>query len=555
MPGFGFRAGASAHRKRGSAGSGGGGGSSAPTIFGPDMPIVYQGDSITALNDDSGWIHWLSYYSYGRFALGAGARQCISGSEIAENNDYKDIMRTDRYTQWKDCVSSGQAALHAIGTNTLGAATPTAQLAALDTIWADMRAKGAAIIASTVLPSASNTGQAGVDTFNDYITARASDADILVVDARSAWGNTYVGNTDTGNLHPTTTGAQKYGKAGADALVAKGYELGASYGAGGSSPGDNLVLNWSFTGTGGTKAGSNSAGISGSVPNNMTLTNNSAGVSMSVSVISVSVPVLTQQGDGSWTASNVSVPAIQIDCTGTASAQATNSLKIDANISPGEAAGSLYEMMHWLACTATDGSSVPSGVTVGMLSNSATLGLWAGANTAAGAGTLGLALTGGIARTQATGAVQATGTNGILFQWRQNAGAADCRIVIAMPYFHKSERTAYSVPVAAHTNRSDWLGPTNGPRTSTATGNPAVFSISNGVALTGRPCDHWRGGGITLTYQWEKSPDKVSVSNISGATSLNYTPATGDGYVRRKETATNSMGTTVAYTEWSSNSI
>lgn len=410
-----------------------GGGTSSPTIaniFVPEMPLTIQGDSISALNDDSGWIYWTQYYTYGRWGYPAGTLQAISGSEIAENNNFRDIMRTDRYNQMIDCVSSDQALMLMIGTNTLaGTYPPTPQLNALDTIWSDIRAKGANIIGALVLPSASNFGLPSVTTFNNHITAQGSNDDFLVVDGPTAWGGTYVGNTDSGNLHPNILGAQKIGQAVATALTEKGYEIGASYGQGGSNPADNTCLNWSFTGTAGAKAGSNSAGISGNVPTSTDITLNSNGVTMVVSTTTVNVPVLSENPDGSWSSTIEAFPALQMDITGTASNTGTNSVLMRATISPSEVAGSTYECFNYFTCTKTDGISLPSGVTLGMLGNSASPGRWANANTNAGAGNLAIPLTGGVARTLTTNVPQTVGPNGVTFQWKQAAGVTDLSLI------------------------------------------------------------------------------------------------------------------------------
>lgn len=524
----------------------------AATAFAPNQSMVYQGDSITADFASEGWVHWLEYYTFGRFMRGAGARQAISGSEIAENNDAKDILRTDRLNQFAACLSTGQAGLHAIGTN--GGTDETLVKAGFDTLWSTIRGKGAAIIGATILPSTSNVSSPLRAALNAYIRARRNDPDFLLIDGAAAWGEDFTGKVRDG-LHPTVGGAQIYGRAGGTELVAKGYPLGVPYGQGGTKPSDSLSTVWDFSGTGGTKAGANSANIVGNVPTGVTVTLVSAGVTATVSVVNITVPILTPNGSGGFVATDTVVPALQIDLIGTASAQAINNVIIvnGTNSTIGDQAGSLYDLMMYMRCgKATDPSVAPAGITLGMQGNTGAIGQWAGVNAATGAGTVTEPMLGGVMRTQSTNSSQVVGTNAILFQFRQDAGAVDARIVLAMPYFKPSERTNYGTVLSAHTSKDDLGGPVSGPRVTTAANSTAAWTVTAGAVTTLVPGQAWRGGGITLERVFEKSPDKIAITQVAKNAGLTNTFQAGDGFVRIGE---GPVGGPYVYTPWSTNSI
>jgi uncharacterized repeat protein (TIGR02543 family) len=80
---------------------------------------------------------------------------------------------------------------------------------------------------------------------------------------------------------------------------------------------------------------------------------------------------------------------------------------------------------------------------------------------------------------------------------------------------------------------------------------PTVPSMVGGVASTAT-AGTWSDNGRAIsgyTYQWQKSSDATNWSDISGATSISYTPASGDAgkYFRVAVTATNVAGGSTAY--------
>ncbi|HEY5370684.1 MAG TPA: DUF6443 domain-containing protein, partial [Hanamia sp.] len=76
---------------------------------------------------------------------------------------------------------------------------------------------------------------------------------------------------------------------------------------------------------------------------------------------------------------------------------------------------------------------------------------------------------------------------------------------------------------------------------------PASLNITSGTSPGSLDCTPASGGGCSgsYSYQWQSSTDGINYSNISGATSLNYTPGTltSNTWYRRKVTC----GTDVEY--------
>jgi fibronectin type 3 domain-containing protein len=89
--------------------------------------------------------------------------------------------------------------------------------------------------------------------------------------------------------------------------------------------------------------------------------------------------------------------------------------------------------------------------------------------------------------------------------------------------------------------------PTSPPVATTA---PAfVGTALRGAVLTAGP-GIWSAVGNAYTYQWQRSPDGATWTNITGATGLTYTVQTADesDFLRFTVTATNPDGTTIAST-------
>jgi hypothetical protein len=555
-----------------------GGGPSRPTLFAPDMPLLRTGDSISARADNTDWPLWANALAWGRFRIPSYGYHAISGSEENEpagaspRTNPKDVLRADRMSYFLAGARPGVACMAAIGINSYGGSGNTlAQMQAGDNeLVAAIKATGAAAIISTVTPSGTTSDPTPL---NNWRKAGLANVD-MVLDPAQQWIDRtggYTGNVDVGNgdtLHPNVPGGICGGRSLAAALIALGYDLGAPYGASGN-PADNLLASttapaiaapgnsiWSFTTTtGGTKAGANSASINGLVPDRCTLTLASAGVTADISVVTKLIPCLVPAAGGGWVAQLVSQQVFRIKLSGTASALAINSFLIPANISPGEPAGSMYEGMLYFRASANDLVSAPAAnLNMAMLSNSSTLFTWSAVTTPNNLGGYVDQVVEGIMRPWTRGATAATGVNGILYQFRLAAGAVDCTIDLAMPYFRKVGRIASGLPKAVHNNRDDLGGPTIGPTVGNATSWTATVGTPT-AAL--RPGEAWAGEGLAFTYQWQKSPDKVTWTDIGAAvaTPPTYTPVAGDGYLRGKVVGTNGFGLDTVYTIASTSAV
>lgn len=144
-----------------------------------------------------------------------------------------------------------------------------------------------------------------------------------MVDGAAAWGETYVGYTEVGNLHPDTLGAQKYGAAFRDAYATAGYALGLNYGV--SNPADNIVAAWNLAA--GTSSGKST--ITGTIAIGITAVASISGLSINRLVVTISIPILA--GDAAVMAD---VPALRLDISGTAAAQGNITITQAANVIP-----------------------------------------------------------------------------------------------------------------------------------------------------------------------------------------------------------------------------
>jgi len=212
-----------------SLGGGGwvGSGGSSPFNFDPSTArYIFTGDSITALDDDTGFLYWGQGLSGGAIYQPPYMHQGVSGSEINEgtpSTNVKDLLYPARKQLLVDAVQSGDVVGIAIGTNSITDQTSTVTINGLKELYAAVLDKGAFIEAYTILPSASNAGTA-LDDVNAFINSLDVDgmsyggtdypaSKFCVIDGYTAWGGTYVGHTDSGNLHPNTLGALKIGRA------------------------------------------------------------------------------------------------------------------------------------------------------------------------------------------------------------------------------------------------------------------------------------------------------------------------------------------------------
>lgn len=534
-----------------------------PSLFYPNMPLRRTGDSFSVRADNTDQLQWANFLAWGRFMIPSYGYHGISGSVINEppgaspvTND-KDVLRPDRLSYFLEGADSTEAALAAIGINSyLADNTLSEMIDGFDDLVAEMDARGVAKILCTLPPAGTTSNP---EPLNAHLRAR-TDLDLLVDVYAQYPGGSHTGMVDTGNgdqLHPNVHGGIVGGQALANALIAKGYELGAPYGATGR-PSDNQVVSTVYdftTTTGGTKAGANSAGISGTVPDGCTVTLASTGVTCTVSVVTKTVPCLVAQ-NGGWVAQLVSQKILRLALSGTSSGVASNSVLIPAPISPVQPAGSMFEGSMYAKLTANDLTAAPAApINIGLGAGSGTAYTWSNATTKTNSGFIADVVE-GIMRGWVRATTGAVGSTSLFFQFRLSAGAVDCTIDLAMPYVRAVSRTARSIPMAVHNSRDDLTGPVVGPRVGNATTWTATHNV---VPAAIQPGEAWKGDGITFTFQGQTSSDKAPgniVDKGSPTTSQTpYTPQTGDGYVRYKVIGTNSFGPGYAYTAWSTNSI
>lgn len=557
-----------------SSGSGGGG----VFDFDPDTArYIYTGDSITALDDDTGFLYWGAGLSGSGLFMPPYMHQGVSGSEINEGTpatNTKDLLYPARKQLLLDCTQSGDVVGIAIGTNTVATGNAATVIAGLTELYAALLDKGAFIEAYTVLPSASNIAVADTEIVNDFIRSLEVDgvsyggtdysaSKFCVVDGYTAWGGTYVGHTDSGNLHPNTLGAYKIGQARRTKLKSINRAYHKLYGT--TNPSGNLLANWNLAaGAAGTLTGTGN-----------TLTNNGVPTGIAVSCTAnagltiVAETVASHSPDDDMYSDVAPFPVLKLTVTGTALLQADIAITM-AQVITSEAAGSAYDSYCYAKWKGVGGAADPSGlfaigngygsVTKWASNNSSTLTNYTNVTKGDEA----------VLRGRSTPAVQAFGSSSLATTIRVRSGeAASFEIYFGQPFCGKVERTAYAAPKSLHTDQNDASAAAVGTNTPTIGGvrstGPQVgtsntsWTATNGGTVTVRPGLAWFGGGLTFQVSLEKISGGV-ITTVQGPTTITTTASTtqlttngvsGDKF-RAKITATNSYGSADAYSVWSS---
>lgn len=524
---------------------------------------VFTGDSITALDDDTGFLYWSQGLAGGAVYMPPYMHQGVSGSEINEGNpstNIKDLLYPTRKELLIDCVRSGDIVGIAIGTNSVSDQASSVTITGLKELYSPLLNKGAFIEAYTILPSASNAG-AALNEVNDFIRSlevsgfsyggnNYSPDSFIVVDGYTAWGGTYVGHTDIGNLHPNTLGAYKIGQARRTKLKSIGRAYHKLYGI--TNPSGNLLANWNLAaGSAGTLTGTGN-----------TLTNNGVPTGIAVSCTANAGLTIVAETISSYSPSDsmysgvAPFPVLKLTVTGTALLQADIAITM-AQVITSEAAGSAYDSYCYTKWKGVGGAADPSGlfaigngygsVTKWASNNSSTLTNYTNVTKGDEA----------VLRGRSTPAVQAFGSSSLVTTIRVRSGeTASFEIYFGQPFCAKAERTAYAIPKSLNTDQ-DGIGGVRctGPQVGTSN---TSWTATNGVVATGRPGLGWFGGNCTFNFTWQRDRGGI-ITDVAGPTTVTTTAATtqytvtgitGDKF-RLKVTATNSFGSAISYSVWS----
>lgn len=559
-------------RKRG----GGSVGSSAFNFNPATARYVFTGDSITALDDTTGFLYWGQ-------AMGGGAvyqppymHQGVSGSEINEGvvaTNTSDLLYPARKQLLVDATQSGDIVGIAIGTNSVTNQTSTVTIDGLKELYAAILDKGAFIEAYTILPSASNIADARTEEVNTFI--RSLDVSgmtynstsypaskFMVVDGYTAWGGTYVGHTDSGNLHPNTLGAMKIGQARRTKLKSINRAYHKLYGT--TNPSGNLLTNWNLAaGTAGTITGTGNT-LSGTVPTGIAVAvTPSAGLAVVAEVVSSHTPT-----DSLYTGV-AAFPVLKLTVTGTAAVQADITVTMQQNITS-VAAGTPFDSYCYAKWKGVGGTSDPTAL-FGLGFGYGSVTKWSSHNTSTLTNYTNIILGDeAVLRGRLTPPVQAFGNSSIVLTARIRAGeTASFELYFGQPFAGPADRTAYAAPKSLNTDQYDATAAAAGTNTPTIGGvratGPQVgtsntsWTATNGGTVTGRPGLAWFGGGLTFQFTWQKISGGT-ITDVAGPTTVTTTASTtqytvsgvtGDKF-RLKVTATNSFGSADAYSIWSS---
>lgn len=552
------------------------GGAVAPFNFNPATArYIFTGDSITALDDDTGFLYWGTGVGGGALFMPPYMHQGVSGSEINEGTpatNTKDLLYPSRKQLLIDAAQSGDVVAIAIGTNSVGDQASSVTIDGLKELYAAILDKGAFIEAYTVLPSASNAGTA-LDDVNAFINSLDVDGmsyggtdypatKFMVVDGYTAWGGTYVGHTDSGNLHPNTLGALKIGRARRTKLKAIGRAYHKLYGT--TNPSGNLLTNWNLSaGSAGTLTGTGNTLTNNGVPTGIAVTcTANAGLTIVAETVSSHSP------SDSMYSGVAAFPVLKLTVTGTAALQADIAITMSQVITS-EAAGNAYDHFNYAKWKGV-GADDPTGlfafgagygsVTKWASNNSSTLTNYTNV-------TLGDEA---VIRGRSVPAVQAFGSSSLVNTIRVRSGdTVSFEFYFGQPYCAKAERTAYAVPKSLNTDQNDATDAAAGTNTPTIGGvratGPQVgssntsWTATSGATVTGRPGLAWYGGGLTFQFTWQKISGGT-ITDVAGPTTVTTTASTtqytvsgttGDKF-RLKVTATNSFGSADAYSVWSS---
>lgn len=544
--------------------SGGFGSSPPPFDFNPSTAkYILTGDSITALDDCTGFLYWSTGLSGGSLFMPPYMHQGVSGSEINEGtpaSNTADLLYPTRKQLLEDCAQAGDVVAIAIGTNTVAAGNASTVIDGLKELYSGVLDKGAFIEAYTILPSASN-GHAGTTAVNDFIRSLEVDGFtynstfygphlFMVVDGFTAWGGTYVGHTDSGNLHPNTLGAFKIGQARRTKLKAIGRAYHKLYGT--SNPSGNLLTNWALTGSGGTLTGTGNTLTNNGVPTGVAIAcTANAGLTITAETVASHSP------SDSMYSGVTAFPVVKLTVTGTAALQADITITMSQSITS-VAAGTPFDSFCYAKWKGVGADADPTGMfAMGFGYGSVTK--WASQNSSTLTNFTNITIGDeAVLRGRSTPPVQAFGSSSIVHTTRVRSGSTvSFELYFGQPFAGPAERTAYAIPKSLNTDQDSIGGVrVTGPQVGTSN---TSWTATSGVTVTGRPGLAWFGGGITFQFTWQRDRGGV-ITDVAGPTTVTTTASTtqftpsgnsGDRF-RLKVTATNSFGSADAYSVWSS---
>ena len=563
-------------RSRSRARNGGGGGGSSPFNFDPATArYVFTGDSITALDDTTGFLYWGQAMGGGAIYQPPYMHQGVSGSEINEGTvatNTKDLLYPARKQLLVDATQSGDIVAIAIGTNSVTAQASSVTIDGLKELYAAILDKGAFIEAYTILPSASNAGTA-LDDVNAFINSLDVSgmthnstsypaSKFMVVDGYTAWGGTYVGHTDSGNLHPNTLGAMKIGQARRTKLKSINRAYHKLHGT--TNPSGNLLTNWDLSaGTAGTITGTGNT-LSGTVPTGIAVAvTANAGLTVVAEVVSSHTPT-----DSLYTGV-AAFPVLKLTVTGRAAAQADITVTMQQNITS-VAAGTPFDSYCYAKWKGVGATADPTAL-FGLGFGYGSVTKWSSHNTSTLTNYTNITLGDeAVLRGRSVPPTAAFGNNTMVLTARIRSGeTASFELYFGQPFAGPADRTAYADPKSLNTDQYDATDAAAGTNTPTIGGvratGPQVgssntsWTATNGGTVTGRPGLAWFGGGLTFQFTWQKITLGV-ITDVAGPTTVTTTASTtqytvsgitGDKF-RLKVTATNSFGSADAYSVWSS---
>lgn len=522
--------------------------------------VVYSGDSIPALDDNTGYAYGWGIAG-GCAGMAPASRQSVSGSEINEGTpatNIHDLLYPTRLACLLGALRPGDIFDDNTATNSIGDTAVANIIEGKKQLYAAVIDAGCFVLARTCAPSASNIANPDLATYNTFIRSLETDGFtynsvfypaswFCVVDHFTLWGGTYVGNTDSGNLHPNINGAIKWWKGLRDKLksIGRAYHPRAF---GVSNPANNIVTNWNLAaGTGGTLTGTGNTLVNNGVPTGIAVAcTNNAGVTVQTDIVSSYNAVDSMYSD---------VPAFPVLKVTVSVAAAAVQADITLTMSQTMAtviAGTPFEASCYARVKGIGATSAPTGLHgFGFVWGSAVK--WSSHNSPTGAGNSYVTEEiEGFLRGRSTPPVSAFGNSTIVFTARIRSGdAASFEIYFGQPYANRIEQTAYKAPVNCATDQDSIGGQLTGP---TFTG-----TIGVGNVLTGRPGLGWAGGNFTQTeFYWERDSSGV-ITTVSGPTVITTTASTtqytqagssGDKF-RLNVKQTNALGNATASSPWS----
>lgn len=526
---------------------------------------IITGDSITALDDCTGFLYWGTGLSGGSIQMPPYMHQGVSGTEINEGVDPEtlpdDMLYATRLQLLEDCAQDGDVVAIAVGTNSIINQTAAVTIDGLSQVYAAVLDKGAFIEAYTILPSATNIADSRTEEVNDWIRALEVSGlsyggttypatRFVVIDGYTAWGGTYVGHTDSGNLHPNTLGAYKIGVARRTKLKSIGRAYHKLYGT--TNPSGNLLTNWALSGSSGTLTGTGNTLTNNGVPTGIAVTvTANAGLTVTAETVASHSPT------DSMYAGVVAFPVLKLMVSGTASLQADIAITMTQTVTS-VAAGTPFDTFCYVKWKGEGATADPTGL-FAFGWGYGSVCKWASNNSSTATNYSNITVGDeAVLRGRMTPPVQAFGSSSVIHTTRIRSGdTASFEIYFGQPFAGPSERTAYAIPKSLNTDQASIGGVrVTGPRVGTSN---TSWTATEGVTVTGRPGLAWFGGNLTFQFTWQRDRGGV-VTDVAGPTTVTTTASTtqytvtglsGDLF-RLKVTATNSFGSADAYSVWSS---